>query len=259
MSGERSERAGTLLHAKHALKPNSLGYCGPDENGTILDHLYQSSVSERLLDTLERFEAAYPFLRLIAGSTGKAPFDYRVAEAYWIGNSLLENVQPVEFYNFSHGLNSHLPREDAKTLFKEVGRSARPHHTFYVLGMYSRASVNPSRRDKLLELMDSCRISWGKVIEVKKRSLIVERAPLVFDGEDHLALGEPERREVRYDSRIAPFDEIARGDFVSLHWDFSSERLTPSQVRNLAKYTGKDIVATNYFVDALRRSKRSRG
>ena len=247
------------MHAKHALTPNSLGYCGPDENGTILDHLYQSSVSEHLLETLKRFEAAYPFLRLIAKSASKAPFDYKVAEAYWLGNSLLDNVQPAEFYRFSHGLNSHLPRQDAKTLFAGLGELAMPHHTFYVLGMYSRANAKSSSRDKLLELMDSCRISWGKVVDVKRQSLIVERAPLALDGDDHLALGGREKKEVRYDSGIAPFEEIARGDFVSLHWNFSSERLTLRQLRNLAKYTAKDIMATNRFVDVLKESKRFQG
>jgi hypothetical protein len=259
LSVKQAERSGTLLHAKHALTPNILGYCGPDENGTILEHLYQSSVSESLLKTLKRFEAAYPFLKLIAKAAAKAPFDYKVAEAYWIGNSLLDSVQPAQFYQFSHSLNSRLPRQDAKALFTKVGGVARPHHTFYVLGMYCRANVNSSNRDKLVELMDSCRISWGKVVDVKRQSLVVERAPLALDGDDHLALGGLERKEVGYDSGIAPFGEIRRGDLVSLHWNFSSERLTPRQFRNLVKYTAEDIVATNRFVDVLKQSKRLQG
>jgi len=256
LSGRRGEQRGTLLHAKHALTPNRLGYCGPDENGTILEHLYESSVSESLVKTLKQFEAAYPFLRLIAKSTSRTPFDYDVAEAYWIGNHLLDSVQPTSFYEFSHGLTSRLPSQETKTLFKELGGLARPHHTFYVLGMYCRAKAASTGRDKLLELMDSCRISWGEVVDVKRQSLVVERAPLVVDRHDRLTLGAPRRREVKYDSGIPPFERIRRGDFVSLHWDFSSERLTPRQLRNLAGYTKKDIAATNRFFEALKQPNR---
>ena len=63
-------------------QPNSLGYCGPDENGKILEHLHDSSVSEDLTTMLSKFEAAYPFVRMIAKSTGMSPFDKAVTEAY---------------------------------------------------------------------------------------------------------------------------------------------------------------------------------
>ncbi|MDG7022862.1 MAG: nickel-dependent hydrogenase large subunit, partial [Nitrososphaerota archaeon] len=64
------EEQGELLHAKHVLAPNSLGYCGPDENGRILEHL-----SDSLDSILRRFEAACPFVRMIAKATGLSRFD----------------------------------------------------------------------------------------------------------------------------------------------------------------------------------------
>ena len=73
---------------------------------------------------------------MIAKSTGRKPFDYDVAEAYWIGNPLLDSVKPVEFYEFTHkGLNAKLQKKDSKLLFKQLGAVAKPHHTFYVMGM----------------------------------------------------------------------------------------------------------------------------
>jgi uncharacterized protein DUF6390 len=250
-------RDGVTLHAKHALMPNNLGYCGPDENGKILEHLHGASPSESLLTTLKEFEAAYPFIRMIAKSTGKDPFDYEVTEAYWIGNRLLERVEPTQFYEFAHrGPASHLSKEAAKTIFREVGPSAKPHHTFYVLGMYGRSNGSPESEKKLLELIDSCRISWGRVVGVKEKTLTVERSPLVI-RDDQLSLAKPVRKEVTYDRGISPFETIRAGDWVSLHWNFASEKLKRYQLKNLSAYTALDIEATNRFVRSREWKKRS--
>jgi hypothetical protein len=253
----KPEIEGELLHAKHALQPNSLGYCGPDENGSILEHLHASSVSEGLTSTLMRFEAAYPFVRMIAKSTGRQPFDKEVTEAYWIGNSLLDRVQPSEFFDFAReglassrkraGKKGGLSNEETKLLFREFGAMAKPHHTFYVLGMYARSNIKTASQGRLLELMDSCRVSWGRVLEVKEKTLVVERVPLAFRNES-LFLAAPEKREAHYDSEIAPFSTVRRGDWVSLHWNFASEKLTPRQLKNLKLYTALDIEATNLLV-----------
>lgn len=240
-------REGVMLHAKHALMPNNLGYCGPDEKGKILEHLHNSSLSEGLLSTLKEFEAAYPFVRMIAESTRRLPFDYKVTEAYWIGNSLLDKVEPAKFFEFSHGMRgSHISTEEAKVIFRQLGPSAKPHHTFYVLGMYGRANGSPSSEKKILTLMDSCRISWGRVLTVKDKTLVVERSPLVVEN-DMLKLASPVRREILYDRAIAPFQEVKEGDWVSIHWNFASERLKSYQLENLKAYTTLDIQATNSF------------
>lgn len=248
------EDEGELLHAKHALAPNSLGYCGPDENGRILEHLHDSLVDESLDSTLKRFEAAYPFVRMIAKATGRNPFDREVTEAYWIGNSLLDRVEPAEFYEFAHqdlspsrkkaGRTDSVHRQETKSLFKELGHMAKPHHTFYVLGMYSRSSIRAGSEGKLLQLMDSCRISWGRVAEVKRAGLVVERPNLAMD-QGRLSLARAEKKEIHYDPRIPSFANIRKGDWVSIHWNFASEKLTQAQLRNLKKYTALDIEATN--------------
>jgi len=247
----RSEVEGELLHAKHALQPNTLGYCGPDENGTILEHLHQSSVSEELTSTLTRFEAAYPFVRMIAKSTGRQPFDREVTEAYWIGNHLLESVPLSDFFEFSHRDLAPKGRagskEETKSLFRELGPLAKPHHTFYVLGMYARSSPKSGSEAKLLELMDSCRISWGRVLEVKPKTLLVQRRSLTLK-EGRLGLSPPGRKEVRYDPEIPSFSTVRKGDTVSVHWNFASDRLSPRQLANLTRYTSLDVEATNRLV-----------
>jgi hypothetical protein len=255
--GESAAESGRFLHAKHAIQPNRLGYCGPDEDSRILDYLHGSPGSEKLVSTLMRFEAAYPFVRMIAKSTGRSPFDKKVTEAYWIGNRLLEQVEPAQFYELSHsglGSGTHIERmkkEESKSIFRELGTMAKPHHTFYVLGMYTRPNAESLDRRKLLELMDSCRISWGRVIQVKEKSLVVQRNPLTME-DGHLALGSPKKGEVNYDSGIKPFLRIKTGDWVSLHWNFACERLTDSQLLNLRRYTALDIRATNRLANSHR-------
>lgn len=251
--------SGELLHTKHAFPPNNLGYCGPDARGKILDHLHGHSHDEGLLSILTKFEAAYPFVKMIAKSNGLKPFDYKVTEAYWLGNSLLDNVEPSEFFEFSHqelnpsrkmaGKKEGMRSEDSKSLFRELGTMAKPHHTFYVLGMYARSNVQSSNKSKLLELMDSCRISWGRVLDVRKQTLVVERPSLTMT-QDRLALGHSTKREIQYDPEIAPFSTIRKGDWVSIHWNFASDKLRPYQVTNLKRYTTLDIQATNRFVKA---------
>lgn len=248
----KSEVDGELLHARHALQPNSLGYCGPDENGRILEHLHTSSVSDDLTSTLMKFEAAYPFVRMIAKSTGRQPFDKEVTEAYWIGNPLLDQVEPSDFFQFAHqGLGKRMKKPEARSIFRDLGHLAKPHHTFYVLGMFARSNIKTANRGKLVELMDSCRVSWARVLEVKQKTLVVERRPLALQ-DDRLSVAGAEKREVHYDSEIPPFSTVKRGDWVSLHWNFASEKLTKYQLKNLVSYTNLDIEATNRIVAAIK-------
>ncbi len=244
MTNGRSQRAGILLHAKHALTPNGLGYCGPDQNGKILDHLHGSKAGDDLVSVLSKFEAAYPFIRMIGESTGRDPFDYSVTEAYWIGNSLLDRVAPTNFFEFaSRDLKSKMGRSEAKTLFRDPGFVPKPHHSFYVMSLFARSGPSPTG-DKLLKLMDSCRISWGEVSSVKGRELLVRSSPLRLSG-GRLALAPPRTERVAYDPEIPGFSRVKAGDWVSLHWNFASERLTGRQVKNLRKYTLYDIAASN--------------
>jgi hypothetical protein len=194
---------------------------------------------------------------MIAKATGRPAFDREVTEAYWIGNPLLDKVSPSDFFEFArHDLGSSrmkvgkrdsTPKQDTKSLFKELGTMAKPHHTFYVLGMYARSSVKSGAGEKLLQLMDNCRVSWGKVVKVGTDTLTVQRPSLAMNNE-LLSLTRPKRREIHYDPQIPPFSTISAGDWVSVHWNFASDKLTPYQLKNLKKYTRLDIQATNRLV-----------
>ena len=253
---------GIILHAKHAYMPNRLGYCGPDEKGKIRQELEEGRIDEELVRSLEKFEAAYPFLKLIARSTGNHVFDYAVPEAYWIGNSLLERVPVPEFYAFSHRELKGRDPGEVREVFRELDGSALPHHTFYVMSTYATSSAaggpnltNESGR-KLAELIDNCRISWGRVRKVEGKELQVEARPLqLVDGRFRLA--SPTLKRVQYNPQVRPFGSVKPGDVVSLHWNYACDVLNDRQSRNVAKYTAADLSLVNRFLAAkARRSKK---
>lgn len=238
--------------------PNSLGYCGPDDRGLILRHIEESKGGEDLASTLKGFEAAYPFLRLIARSTGKEVYDYQVPEAYWIGNSLLEKVETPEFYRFSHHELVGKDPKEVKRLFKLVGGRARPHHTFYVMSTYASSSVadgpnlTTDGARKVQGLIDNCRISWGEVVGVEKRRLKVKYRP-VSVGHGKLGLGTPIVKRVDFNPEVRSFSGMKAGDWVTMHWNYACEVITPRQVRNIEKYTNRDIASTMALLGASRR------
>ncbi len=256
----RSKDKGILLHAKHAYMPNSLGYCGPDDRGLILRHIEESKGGEDLVSTLKGFEAAYPFLRLIAKSTGREIFDYSVPEAYWIGNSLLDKVPTPEFYRFSHHELVGKDPVEVKKIFRSLGGSARPHHTFYVMSTYAASTLkdgptlSADGRKKIQGLIDSCRISWGQVRGVDGKKLEVEYRPVMLSA-GGLSLSKPVVKKVDYDPEVRSFAGVKPGDWTTLHWNYACEILTPVQLRNLVKYTELDIRSTNGI---LRRPLRRR-
>ena len=252
------KKDGVILHAKHAYMPNSLGYCGPDENGTIQEHLTEGKAGEKLVRALQGFEAAYPFLKLIARNSGRDVFDYSVPEAYWIGNGLLETVPPADFYKFASGELRGMGSLGARGSLKELGGDAFPHHTFYVMSSYigtaprDGPALGSEKAQKVAQLIDDCRISWGEVRGVGRRELVVRSTP-VAAGEAGLGLARGVIKRVAYNPEVKPFGSVRPGDFVSLHWNYACEVLTPRQMRNLVKYTDADIALVNRILSSRKR------
>ncbi len=251
------DSSGALLHASYAFMPNKLGFCGPDDRGRILEHLRESSVDDRLISTLKNFEAAYPFVHLIGSATGREPFDPKVAEAYWLGNELLEQVSPEQFYHFTTGGLKKKNRDDNRNLFLSLGNRALPHHTFYVLNTamsvisdFHHSSAADPRR--VVETLDNCRISWGKVVKVEKDSLLVRYRPIVLEN-GILQYAQPALKKLQYD-REMPFCSHPRpGATVSMHWNFACQVLSATQVKNIRSYTERDLAATNFFLSTTKK------
>jgi hypothetical protein len=235
--------AGPLRFVRYGFMSNQLRYCGGDDNRTLFAYAIAGEVDGGLMPLLHQFTGALPYLRLIARANGIAdPFDDRVVEAYWLGNDLLAGVEARQLYDdlrerFRAQLSS-------KTLDLVVGKApagARPHHNFHVFDVHSRAG----QLEHSLLTMDRCRVSWGKVVRIEGRSLVVERQPLVLTG-GKLALGAVETVTVARQIDGRGFaDAAAPGDWVSLHWGWVCEVIGSDQQKRLATETAWHLRLAN--------------
>jgi Family of unknown function (DUF6390) len=238
---------GPLLFARYAYPPNALGLCGTEETRLLLEYASAGTVDGGLTELARTFEGAWPYLELIASENGLSdPLDARVVEAYWIGSPLLDRVD-------ARRLGRHLDdrfRARAgpawRRLAETIPARAVPHHNFHVFGVYpwvgllrTGASTEP------LGVLESCRIAAGRVESVAGEQATVAVEPLVWDGR-RLRLGGRTRREATWHTENLGFvGGLSPGDWVSVHWDWVCDRLTPAQVANLRRYTLRTLAVAN--------------
>ena len=241
--------AGPLSFARYAFPPNERGYCGPAENAALGGYAtggYAAGGSATaggtdpgLTQLAMRFEGAWPYLELIASANGIAdPLDGRVVEAYWVGNPLLENARVAEHRGF---LDERFRRGGRgwEPIAAAISADAVPHHSFHVLCVYPWSGMlREGRTEPSLQVLDSCRISWGRVVTIEP--VVVSRRPLTWDGHA-LALGSPVPCQVEagFVTGLRP------GDWVSLHWSRVCERLSAPQLRALRRYTDRHLRLVN--------------
>lgn len=234
---------GTLRFIRYAFMPNRLQYCGGDDNRTLLQYATEGVSDGGLTPMLRRFTGAMPYLELIARSNGLAdPFHPRVVEAYWIGNSLLENVQVRQLYDdMLERFGSRLTGRMREIVLGKAPAGARPHHSFHVLDVHSRVGELAHS----LETLDGCRVSTGRVTAVDDSALVVSRRPLqLIDGK--LVLGEPRSERVMRQLDGRGFADAALvGDTVSLHWGWVCEVLTTREARLLERWTQHHLAIAN--------------
>ncbi len=246
---------GILVCARYAFMPNKLEYCGPDDNYLIFDHCRNFHSDRGLAYNLQKFATLYPYLKLIAESNRiKDVFDWRVVEAYWIGNDLLKNVQAKSLYfNLleEHALKKKASKKALEHLAVKMPAGALPHHSFHVFNIPKRTGHFDVSHS--LETMDNCRISWGKVVAVKSEKngnfeiLEIEYRPLE-SRENMIKLGQAVRKKVKYRYRGSSFvREISVGDTVSVHWNWVCEKITEAQARQLEYYTIYHLRLANIF------------
>jgi len=227
--------------------PNRLTFCGPDKNKDLFHYCQSREADQGMVQILEEFQTLYPYLKFIARYNQiKDPFSEKVVEAYWIGNSLLENITKSELYGHlvdKSQIKKKLSQSVVNKIKQKISSGARAHHNFHVLSIWKQADNIDSVQT--LNAMDLCRISWAKVKKAKQSSLEVKYQPLVFNGHK-LDLGQPILQKVNYKIKDKGFIKKPRiGDWISTHWGFACEVLTNQQVSNLKKYTLESIQLAN--------------
>jgi hypothetical protein len=239
----RSRDDGLLLFTRYAFMPNRLGYCGGADARAAFESCAEAQPLPEVRAWARTFEGAYPYLALIARANGLPdPLDYRVVEAYWLGNELLDGVGLAPMADSLR--ERFAPRVSARTLDLLIGKApagAQPFHAFHVFDVCRRTGA----LSETIETLDRCRIGWGEVAAADDGHLLARVQPLVLkDGKLALAEARVERITRQVDGR--GFVGRARpGDWISIHWGWACDVLTARQLVNLRRHTMRHITLAN--------------
>lgn len=239
--------SGERLFARYAHAPNALGYCGPAAAAGLQQVACGGGADVDVRRLARQFSGAWPYQVMIAELAGPDvdPLSEQVGRAYWTGNELTHRLDAgrlgdmllERFAGQAGHYWSHLSAE----LLEEV----TPTHAFHVLGVYPWSRLLASGLPEPLQVLDSCRIRCGVVLDVDDDGALVRTDTLTWDGR---ALGLSASRDERV-SRRTPAgtftDTLDPGDRVAIHWGFACDRLTGSQSEQLQGWTERQIELTN--------------
>jgi len=237
--------SGATLFARYAYPPNELGYCGPGDASVLLGR-DSVGAEQQIARHARQFEGAWPYLEIIASAAQIAdPLDARVVEAYWIGNELLDTVDPAS-----------LVAQLQERFVGQVGASwepGLPHHSFHVFAVYPWVGLlrRGGANDVALSVLEQCRIRWGEVITVEGERIRVRSRPLVLrDG--LLGLGSLREETAAWSvdgssllAVEAGSPQVSVGDHVAMHWDWVCDVLTPGQAGQLELRSADQLARTN--------------
>ncbi|MGH8905312.1 MAG: DUF6390 family protein [Egibacteraceae bacterium] len=237
--------SGATLFARYAYPPNALGYCGPTDDGALLQR-GAGAPGEDLTAMARAFDGAWPYLEFIAHRTGRGPLDHAVVEAYWLGTSLLDQIDLSE-----HGpeLLDRLRRRAGPVarIPGVVAPDARCDHNFHCFEIYPWMGLLAAGRggDRPREVLDRCRIRWGEVLAVDGDRVEIRCQPLAWDG-NALSLGDAVvETAIRGRGGLCLVDGLAPGDRVALHWEWVCDRLDPHRLDHLRRSTIRQLSTVN--------------
>ena len=92
------------------------------------------------------------------------------------------------------------------------------------------------------KLTDICRVSWGKIKDINKKSILVSYQPLVRDSQGY-QLGSKKDLALDWSEDILP--EPSVGQMVSFHWGKICQVLDQIQTEDIKKYTKQNLAVFN--------------
>jgi hypothetical protein len=226
----------------YAFPPNSRGYCGRVSFGEALKAYLTDKADVRSLEKeLERFPVHHAYLTLIAKENGLSPFDIEVVRAFWTGNPLLENVSHDVMRRFiSEALFGGKNRARAERLSQSLPEGALPHHNLNALFI----NFVTDKAERSMKNIDSCCVTWAKVLSVSGKRAKVVRDSISYDG--GFKVSEKTETVSLERTGLRMISPICAGDFISVHWGLAIEKLSAHDKILLERYSKKNILAMNH-------------
>jgi|GEM_PF-861049 len=236
---------GIGLCARFGLAPNLRGYCGdPKFRNPFSNYLENPSKenSARLRKELGKFGTQKAYLETIAEANGIDDiYNYDVAEAFWIGNKLLDSVKRedvVDLFEKKWVGRKFASKKRADEIVSNLPKKIPPlQHTFhpYVAGFVSQ-KAQKSAKNK-----DLCRPSWAKVVDCDfgNERIVVKRKPVVYSGGKFVFGKEKTERLPFKVGKIPLVEESAKS--VACHWGVAVMGLSKDEASRMASYARRVI------------------
>jgi hypothetical protein len=222
---------GLLRFARYAFPPNERGLCGPDRASELAEAIELGVGDPDVRAIAQGFSGAWPYLVLLGSELSRGDaLDQAVVDAYWLGEP---SGRSVALSTLGDSLRERFGGRTGWTGLRDsVELGGWPTHAYHVFMVYPWIGlIRSGLMDPGLEVIDRCRIRWGRVVEITGDRALVSSDQLAWNG--HSIQAGPERIEAV--SVLRNDGDIEVGSMVSLHWDWVCEPITARQVHWLRK------------------------
>lgn len=224
------------LASRFSLAPNSLGYCGRDSATERFVSCIQKGNCEFVEEELRKFIVLHPYYKTLANITKLPIISYELIEAYWIGNTLLDQAS-LEHYGWllKAFKEQGVPDSHIAELKKNPPPVFIPNHLFQVLyiGVGRASGAVPFN----IESINNCMIRWGTVEKIESTTITAKLHSLKKYKSTYRVIRKKESLSVN--TAILP--DLKAGDSIGVHWHMPVKKLTPQEVINLEYWTKKTI------------------
>jgi hydrogenase maturation factor len=225
------------LCAHFALQPNQLGFCGRNSAPAKLKECIVDGNCKQIEKELKKFIVLNPYLQTIAEVTNLDPFSYKVIEAYWLGNDLLEQFKLGHYQILlKYFVKQGVPGWLVKELENKQPKVFIPIHLFNILhvGVGKASGSVPFN----LESINNCMVRWGKVKSIINSQKLKIEAVKLKKQNDQYILGN-KISDYKYYSQLV--GKLKIGDQVAVHWGWIAKKITQKEKEEIRKWTDRLI------------------
>lgn len=240
--------SGIISCCRYAYPPNSLSLCGPIGEKDNLKYYSTKKIWDKgTKEILTSFATLTPYLRLIANENSIGdPFDKRVVEAYWLGNSLLSKISKKSLavhLTEKLSLKKKLEYRQLNKILDKLRHETVPLHAFHVMNIYKRTGHLDTVQT--IETMDACIINWGIVIENNPSEIRIKTQRLARNENKLIWEFNIERTVKTQGIKDLESEKVKPGDYISYHWGYFCEKISKKQLINLQYFTGLSLKSAN--------------